>query len=188
VRVSILGFSKNELRGTVVILLVLFAVIGLNLRVSLRKARDAQRRSDVSSISDGVKAFQADFGFFPKSFEGKIVACEGELDSKGDPVFKPCEWLYDSLRDNFDSSYPAYIEHIPTDPHHNSGARYYYVSNGSRFQIYGTYESDTEPEYDEGVVGRNLNCGNRVCNFGKAYADTPVDISIEQYESELIRE
>ena len=187
-KLGILGFSKNELRGVALILLILFVAVGLNLRVSLRKSRDSQRRSDVRAIADGVQAFHEDFGFFPRSHEGKIVACNGSLDVDGNPVFEPCEWLYDSLRDSFDLDYPPYMERIPTDPHHNSGVRYHYISNGSRYQIYGSYESSGEPEYEAGVVARNLSCGNKVCNFGRAYSQTPLDVSIEQYESELVRE
>ncbi len=182
---TFLGFSAAEMRGAVVIFILLFLAILINMNGALRKSRDAQRRSDIQSIADSLVAFHEDFGFFPQAYEGKIVACDGKLNDTGVPVFSPCDWLYDSLRDSFDLSYPPYMERIPTDPQHNDGARYYYISNGSRFQIYGAYESDSEPEYKAAVVARNLPCGDQICNFGRAYSTTPVDRSIEEFESDV---
>ena len=70
--------SKNEIWGTVVILLIIFTLTILNLRISLRRSRDAQRQADVNAISDALDAYQKDFGYFPPASEdGKILACKG---------------------------------------------------------------------------------------------------------------
>ncbi len=174
------GFSKREIVGLGSILLIIFCATALNLRVSIRKGRDSQRKADLRRISDVLGEYNQDFGIFPFSDKGRIVACvspEGELDEQGKPILVPCEWAFDGIS--------PYIEALPSDIHHGQGARYYYLSNGKRFQIYASLESSTEPEYDPKIVARNLACGNRVCNFGLALGKTPLDKSIEEYENEM---
>lgn len=80
------------------------------------------------------------------------------------------------------------INPIPTDPLLKNGDKYLYFSNGKRFQLYASLELTDQDEYDEKVASRNLLCGTRVCNFGRAYGDTPLDISIEEYENKLLYE
>ena len=79
----------------------------------------------------------------------------------------------------------SYLERIPSDPKHDEGARYYYVSNGRRFQIYASLEGRDEDEFSEAILARNLPCGKEICNFGLAYGKTPLDKSLEEYENEL---
>lgn len=170
-----------------IILAVIIAFSYPNFAVSLRKARDAQRKADVGSISSALNEFQHDFSSFPLSKDGRIAACEPVV-KKGEVYyevtnfvydFSVCEWGKDALRDLSDPSYPPYLKIIPQGD-------YYYLSNGNRYQIYGALESKDEDEYDEAIIKRNLPCGNRVCNFGKGYGQIRLDISIEEYENELL--
>ena len=182
-------FTKLEARGIAIILLALVVIATPNFIVSLRRARDAQRKADIGSIHDSLLKYQADFGHFPLSVNGKIAACEpvtfAESGGIKSPVFSPCEFGKDSLRDVSDLSYPAYMSLIPNDPQKDKGYSYLYVSNGSRFQIYGTLEGKGEDEYDESIIKRGLSCSEKICNFGKSFAKTPLNISIEEYESTL---
>lgn len=193
---SLLGFNKKESFGIFVILTVIFLVTCLNLLVSVRKRRDAQRKGDVRAITDALKAYQADFAFFPpSSSSGKIMACSPQVDDAetikdeiGNPILGPCDWGWDSLRDISDPTYPAYLERLPTDPHHRRGVRYFYISTGSHYQLFAALEGEDEAEYDEAIVKRNILCGTRVCNYGLSYADTPLDKSLEEYENEIRKE
>ena len=193
---NIFGFKKDEGIAVFVILAVLIGIIALNLQVSFRKSRDSQRKSDIRAVHDALAAYQNDFGYFPSSLDGDILAClpDDEIDtyrdaeSVEDVDFKKCRWGWDSLRDVFDTSYPSYLERLPADPQHTQGGRYYYVSNGSRFQIYAALESEDEDEYSQEIVDRNLPCGDRICNFGRAFSRTPLDKTIEEYENELRRD
>jgi len=169
---GLFGFSKKEILIVSLIFSVLGAAVYVNLSVSLRKGRDAQRKQDLWIISTALIAYQNNRSSFPPSFEGKIEACNG-----------PCRWHQDGLVDPITGE--VYVGSLPADPHHNKGARYYYISNGRYFQIYGALESAEENEYDEGIVARNIMCGTRVCNFGKGFMGTPLDKSIEEYENEL---
>lgn len=175
-------FSKSESKALFVIFAFLIFISTPNFIVSLRRARDAQRKADVGSIQDALYRYQADFGTFPLAVDGKIAACQPvsykEVAGIKTPVFSPCDWGKSSLADLSDSSYPPYLKVIPSGSYH-------YFSNGSRFQIYGSLEGRSEDEYDESIIKRNISCGPSVCNFGKSSGRTPLNISIEEYEDSI---
>lgn len=193
-------FNREELYKVGAILAVLLVVFLFNIRVSLRRARDAQRTADIGSISASLERYSADFGFYPPSANGKILACKGpsfdaylqqaELESKfnSDKFFaalSPCEWGVDKLADLGNSS-TIYLASIPKDPKYSQGYSYLYFSNTKRYQIYAYLEGgNSEDAYNQGVVERNLPCGSNICNFGKASSKVPLDKSIEEYENEI---
>lgn len=182
-------FSKPELKALAVIFGLLVVVSLPNFIVSLRRARDAQRKADIGSIYEALNKYQADFGTFPLSAGGKIAACAPVEIIKQEPkdavIFSACNWGSDSLKDLSDDAYPAYLRIIPADPRAARGFGYYYLSNGNRYQIYGALEGESEAEYDPEIIPRKLSCGTKICNFGKAYSRTPLDKSIEEYENEI---
>lgn len=155
------------------------------------QASDAQRKNDIGTIANGIAKYGDDFARFPlSSSDGKILACRPKVSEskKADMTveFEPCEWGKDALEDALDPSYPNYIDTLPADPHTVQGASYLYLSNGKRFQIYAHLEGVDEAEYDIKIVAKGLTCGNQICNFGRAWGDTPLDKSIEEYENELM--
>lgn len=184
-------FTKKEVLAIGLIFGFIFLISFSNFKVSLRKARDLQRKNDLRTLYDGLNAYQKDWNNFPFSSDGKIVACKGAdtyQDEEG-LVYNlyPCEWGKDSLKDVFDTTYPSYINLLPQDPQAETGAHYLYLSNGGRFQVYTALEGKDEAEYDPAVIKRNLDCGGgRICNMGMGYGNTPVDKSIEEYENELL--
>ncbi len=188
-------FSKEE---TVVVALILGAIVlasFFNFRTSLRRARDAQRKDDLGSISNALEKYRDDFGAFPlASSNGKILAClrAGDkitYDNQGRPqvALIACEWGKDSLRDLLDPNFPAYLNVLPADPQTSMGLTYIYFSNGKRYQIYASLEGKDEDEYDPKIIARRIACGKSICNFGRAFGKTPLDKSIEEYENELLR-
>lgn len=195
-------FSKNETFAVTAILLFTFIITFYNLNISLRRSRDAQRRSDIGAIANALNKYHDDFGFFPPSKEGKIAACKGndfdvgweELkknekfdENKFFELLVSCQWGKDKLADVTDSNYPAYMNVIPGDPKGTEGLAYLYLSNTVRFQIFSYLEGKSdEIGYDESIVKRGLTCGvGFTCSFGKSYA-SPLDRSIEEYENELL--
>ena len=185
-------FNKQELWVVSSILLIIVLVSLQNFKVSVMRARDNQRKNDLGTISEGLSRFQNDFGSYPlSSVEGKILACDPlqEKDPQGKPTvrYSPCDWGKDALADELDPKYPAYIKTLPSDPKSQEGVSYLYFSNRSRFQLYAYLEVEKDEEYNIGIVGRGLSCGNRICNFGKSSGDTPLEKSIEEYENELLQ-
>lgn len=184
-------FTKKESAAVIIILLLIILVSFTNLKESLRRARDLQRKNDISELTDILARYGGDFGSFPLSDgEGRIVACKGadtKVDVKGRITgLTPCNWGKDALVDVSDPTYPPYKDRLPLDPDEARGVKYYYASNGKRFQLLASLEGTDEAEYDEKILARGLPCGSRVCNFGLAYGATPLDKSVEEYENELL--
>jgi len=197
-------FTKRELLGVGLIFLIVFLVTFQGLVVAKRRARDAQRKADLGAISDALYTFYEEFGFFPPAEVGKIKACKGvayeevltELKAKKDfdrelffTGLRPCYWGADPLRDITSSDRAPYLATIPVDPKGGEGYTYLYISNTYRFQLYTFLEGETEEDgYDSRIVSRDLSCGRAICSFGKSYGQTPLDVSIEDYEQKLLDE
>ncbi len=186
-------FSRDEVIGIIIILGSIALISSFNFSISLRRARDAQRKSDVGTIVTGLVKYQEDFGSFPlASSDGKIMACKNPSevptkDINGNWVINwiPCNWGVDGLRDVMDPNYPPYLAILPVDPQNSQGVHYTYFSDGKTFQIYTSLEGRDEPEYTPKILARGVSCGIRICNYGRALGKTPLDISIEQYENEI---
>jgi hypothetical protein len=101
--------------------------------------------------------------------------------------FIPCDWGVDAITDVTQDNGKLYMPLLPRDPDYKKGAEYHYISDGVRFQIYVSLEGKDEAEYDTKIIARNLSCGNLVCNAGRGYANTPTDISLEEYEARLLQ-
>ncbi len=179
---SMKPFTKEELISLGIIFAVLFAVALPNFALSIKRGRDTTRKNDFGSLVNTLNSYQEVNGSFPlSSDDGKIVAClnpgeEPKADSFGKIInFIPCEW----------GSETPYLASLPDDPQKKFGLKYVYISNGRRYQIYGSLEDKRQDEYDEKIIKRNISCGTRVCNYGRSYGKTPLDISIEEYENQI---
>lgn len=182
-------FTKSETWMLVGIFAFLAVVSYPGFRESLKLARDLQRKNDLWEIYNGLEAYHEDFGVYPISVDGGILACKKPgSEVKFDPKvgfivdYVPCKWGQDSLRDVTDENKPAYVKNLPADPQESSGLHYQYISDGRFFQIYASLESKRQDEYSSKVEARNIDCGERTCNLGRSSPKTPVDISIEEYE------
>jgi len=169
---------------------------------SLSRARNAERKESLGHIRNALETYLVDYGFFPPSTEdGKILACEKDgvdyesivkmnkklidLEIDYNDIFRGCEWGEDPLGDVFDKDYPPYLETLPIDPFHEKGVSFYYQSSGRRYQVYAALEGKNEELGQEEIEKRSLPCGNKICNFGRALGNTPLDKSLEEYENEL---
>ena len=195
-------FTKKEVVGIVVILFLISLASFKNFQLSLRRARDSQRRSDLDGIANALIAYHEDFGFMPINGDnGLILACQGDLyhevmeELKSLERFdtdlyhsglRECEWGNDGLTDLLTDDKTVYRESLPLDPNSSEGFSYRYISNGQRFQLYAYLEGEAAEEgYREDIIARGLNCGDNICNYGKAFEKTPLEKSIQEYENEL---
>ncbi len=153
-------FTKNELIGVVVVLLAIFSFAYFNSVESGVKARDEQRKASARLITNALESYHKDFGSFPPSSGGKITACGSAQNVRN------CEWGRDPLRDLRDTGYPAYLDAIPLDPKQGQGHSFYYVSNGSEFQLFSALERRIDPEWSVFVDSLDLKCGEKRCNYG----------------------
>lgn len=185
-------FTKSESISLAIIFLVLVLVSWPNFAVSLRRARDQIRRDDIGNIQGAIDAYYSDYGIYPASSpDGKIIGCR---DENADPAAdesgiiyveqRPCNWGKDTWISLTSGVNKTYLKVIPGDPETSKGASYVYFSDGSRYQLLGALESEDEPGYDQKLVDRNVVCGNRVCNIGRAN-NVPLYISIEEYNLQI---
>lgn len=194
-------FTKSETLVVSLIFLIVATVTIYNLRISIRRARDSQRRADVSNIANSLEKFYSEYGFFPPAEGGRIKFCKASnFDTILDQVnskelfdrelffqgLRPCEWGKDVFSDVINEG-EVYLGTFPSDPKQSDGYSYFYLSNTKRYQIYSTLEGgQSEIGYSDGIVARRLPCGSVMCSFGKSYAETPLSTSIEEYEAELM--
>lgn len=184
-------FTKEEIKKVGLILLILLVASLLNFKGSLRKARDAQRNADLTFIMEKLDEYKSEVGYFPASGgDGTIFACKDHatvvnLEFKRLENPAPCKWGEDSLINYFSDTPKILIERLPVDPQNRSGVNYIYKSSGSRFQVYASLEGKVG-EYNKKIESLKISCGSRICNFGKAFSDTPLDKSIKEYENELL--
>lgn len=187
-------FTKSEILGLVVIFLVLIAISVPNFVLSLRRARDQIRRDDLGALVAALIDYDFSFNELPPaSTDGKIMDCikpgtSVTVDKKGRLVVNliACEWGKDSLVDLTPGSKVVFMPLLPRDPDFKQGVTYLYFSDGQRFQLLASLEGGKdEADYNADVVKRNIMCGTRVCNMGRAYG-VPLNISIEEYDRQLL--
>jgi len=182
-----LGFNKSETKFVLATLLIIMATTLLNLRVSYRKSRDAQRKNDVRAIHDALQAYNNEFGSYPISTsDGLILACDPIITETTIIEYKPCQWYEDGLFNPFKKDAEPYLARILGDPRQGQGRSYFYISTGKHFQILASLESEKEAEFSFSIKARNLPCGKYICNFGRSDSEkTPLDKSLLTYENEL---
>lgn len=185
-------FTKPEIISIIIILLVLIGVSWPNFSLSLRRARDQIRRDDIGNIQASIDAYYADYGIFPPSTpDGKMVVCKGpesgnKTDSTGKLIVNvvPCNWGKDTWVNLTPGVNKTYMKVLPGDPHLNKGVSYDYFSDGSRYQLFGSLEGIDEPGYDPKLAARNVACGNKSCNIGRAN-NVPLYMTIEEYNFQV---
>ena len=77
------NFHRNKIKGfTLVELLVVITILGILATIGLvafassqARGRDVQRKSDLKQIATALEMFYSDYGVYPNSSSGKIMAC-----------------------------------------------------------------------------------------------------------------
>lgn len=157
-------FTKKETFSILFILFCLFVVVGYNMSISLRRGRDSVRKDDLSSLQKSLDTFYQKYRVYPHSSEkGEIIGCFNEKPIQ-DPktgVLKNvvvCKWGESRFENaNF----------MPRDPKYKEGRSYIYKSNGKSYELYISLEGEDEAEYTESIVRMNLQCGTKICNYGR---------------------
>lgn len=181
-------FSKQEKFSLLVIFTILILVSWPNFSLSLRRSRDQIRRDDIGNIQAAIDSYYIDYGMFPPSTtDGKIVACKAsgsESLGPGGVDLIPCDWGHDPWINLTPGVSKTYMKVIPNDPNSSKGAKYLYFSDGSRYQLFAAMEGIDEPSYDSKLSQRNVMCGNKACNIGRAN-NVPMYITIDEYNLQI---
>lgn len=122
---------KNQKGFTLIELLIVVAIIGILATLLMsnfigvrQRARDGQRKADISQIQAALEQYRADNGSYPSSLSN----CGGTIQSASNII---------------------YMQKIPCDPsgatYYNAGS-YYYYGNGSTYTITACLENTNDSQ------------------------------------------
>ncbi len=157
------GFSLIELLVVMGVLGVLIggAVFTINPLEQLQKARDTQRKNDLSQVARALEAFYQDYGSYPENTSNY------KIDSDASAGTTEVDW---------GGSFAPYITALPKDPNTNRIYVYAQDLSGQSYRLYVSLErgsKDTDVCKADGTACDNapasVNCGSsasEICNFG----------------------
>jgi prepilin-type N-terminal cleavage/methylation domain-containing protein len=152
------GFTLIELLLVMAILGIL-TMLGLSTFMgALQKGRDSKRKSDLRQVTLALDSYFADKERYPDSSGGEII-CQ--------PPAGHCAW-----GNAFTDGVSMYMVQLPTDI--VAGQRFYYVSDGTYYQIYTRLENTKDSDIPHiGTTARvftTTNCSTTAtpvhCNYG----------------------
>jgi len=164
------GFTLVELLVVMAILGILVSLVAGNFRSSQIRGRDAQRKSDLKQIATSFELFYQDYGYYPPTENGYLMACFYEQGVGG----SRCDWGEDEFKDVYPgtvSSRTIYLKKMPDDPSENYS---YYIrtfestASPQKFQIYAHLENSEDQDCLDGDCSNSpvsYACGSGICNF-----------------------
>ena len=153
---------------TLVELLIVMGIIGVLATFFIggytgvqRKARDANRKSDLSQLSKALELYFNDYRRYPAESSGKILGCP----STGPTA---CDW---DGTDQFTDTKTVYYKIVPGDPQFDLGAVYIYRTNagGTYYKLYARLENPQDPDI---ITTSESDCGTGACNFAVTSGNT----------------
>lgn len=155
------GFTFLELMVVIVILGVLAALISGNFVTSLKKGRDARRKSDLTQIQNTLELYYEDKKAYPTPMNTVPYLPLGESFCETNPC----------------GSTKVYMQRMPSDP--TGGNTYFYESDGTYYRIYACMENnlDKGPGVDQNGYqdngGSDTSCGDcGICKYKVTSSNT----------------
>lgn len=135
------GFTLMELL-IVIAVMAIIASVGLgSFTFSLKKGRDAQRKSDLGQVARALESFAIDNkGAYP--IDNSVIPW-GRVWQVGRTL---------------------YMTKVPTDPVATNAYYYVRAENGNGYSLYSTLENDKDAFYDSDGWP-STNCGDSTCRY-----------------------
>lgn len=146
-------FKRNEQRGfTIVELLVVIVVIGILAAITVvayngiqQRARDAQRLSDIKTITQALELYYLDKGEYPAGSGSTTINSSWSTTA-------------DNSWSNLEAALQPYISKLPTDPVNSKGTTTAHdptQASNSSMRAYSYYSNTPGFSYC-GVTGRHM--------------------------------
>lgn len=117
-----------------------------NFATARQKARDAKRKSDLSTIAKALEAYANDHNGYPLSDGGNLTCAAGASCAWGGPFT--------------DENGTIYAATLPQDE--NTSRDYYYDSDTQTYTLYAALENENDPA----IVVTGQPCGPSIdCNY-----------------------
>jgi prepilin-type N-terminal cleavage/methylation domain-containing protein len=166
------GFTLVELLVVISIIGILASIGLVAFRSAQFRSRDAERKSDLKELSNALELFYSDYGKYPSSSGGQLLAC-GYNSLTG--IGTACTWGEGEFRDTYGggNTKTTYFKVLPKDE--ISEHTYYYRTVAvnsvadSGFQIYAYLENSQ----DQSIISTDVLCGTNLnCNFAITSSNT----------------
>jgi len=144
------GFTLIELIIVITILGILAALISGNFITSLKKGRDAKRKTDLGQIQKAAEMYYEDKGTYPASITFGSKLCETVNCVGGEKV---------------------YMQKIPDDPISGNSYQYETDVTGSYYRLFSCIENSLDEGNGVSQTGYTggPDCGNGACEICKYY-------------------
>lgn len=169
------GFTLMEILIAIAILAVIATGLLGNFMNSLKKGRDAQRKSDLRQLQNALEAYANDHnGLYPDAdANGLIHACPATTGTSG----WPCTWD-DPSAEIRQQDGSIYMKNLVSDPMPPKQYFYAHTTGNLGYKLYACLENADDPEATD-YSGRNCGGGcqyrdaggslvNTGCNYGVA--------------------
>ena len=126
------GFSLIELIIVIAILGILAGMMSGNFFSSLRKSRDAKRKTDLENVKHALELYYNDYKKYPVAVDNKI-SVDGSSGIDWGNKFE-------------DEKGTLYMQKLPEDPKASSDYKYYYAADteGTYSKLYACLENDQD--------------------------------------------
>ncbi len=150
------GFTLIEIMVVIAIVGVLTTIVAGNFTTTQLKARDTQRKNDISQLQRALEAYVNDHGSYPPSAAGEISG-------------------YPWGSEFSDSNGNVYMIKLPDDPK-SPTIQFLYETNvtggNTKYHIYSYLENDK----DENIASYSGKiCGIKGCNYGSSSSNSTMN-------------